>query len=131
MQRKRCKTCDYIKETDTFRSKVTDKSYTVDTFVTCKTKNVVYLIECKVCRKQYVGMTTRALHKRFNEHMSDIRNKRTQKSVAEHFNLPEHSMEDLTIMIIDQEDDANTLRKRERYWINELSTKAPKGINRR
>ena len=80
---------------------------------------------------QYVGMTTRALHERFNDHRSDIRLKK-QTSVAEHFNLPEHSMEDLTIMIIDHEDDdVKTLRERERYWINELGTMAPNGLNRR
>ena len=80
---------------------------------------------------QYVGMTTRALYERFREHRSNIIRK-TKTSVAAHFNnLPEHSMEDLTIMIIDQEDDAKTLRKREKYWINELRTKAPDGINRR
>ena len=38
-----------------------------------------------------------------------------ETSVAEHFNLPGHSMEDLTIMIIDQEDDAKKLREREGY----------------
>ena len=77
---------------------------------------------------QYVGMTKRALYVRFGEHMYDIIRK-TKTSVAAHFNLPEHSMEDLTIMITDQEDDLETLRKREKYWIDELSTKAPKGIN--
>ena len=121
-----------MKETDTFESTATGKSYRVHAFAswTCKTKCVVYLIECTNCEKQYVGMTTRALHKRFNEHMSDIMNKRTRKTVAEHFNLPGHSMEDLTIMVIDQEDDITTLREQERYWINKLGTKAH-GLNRR
>ena len=77
---------------------------------------------------QYVGMTKRALHKRFNEHRGYIKNKK-ETSVAEHFNLPGHSMGDLTIMIIDQEDDVTTLREREGYWINELKTKAPHGLN--
>ena len=39
-------------------------------------------------------------------------------------------MEDLTIMIIDQEDDVQILKRWEKYWINELRTKAPDGINR-
>ena len=53
-------------------------------------------------------------------------------SVAAHFNnLPGHSMEDLTIMIIDQDDDVEILRKRDKYWIDELSAKVPDGINRR
>ena len=78
---------------------------------------------------QYVGMTTRALYIRFREHRSDIRhNKMT--SVAAHFNLCGHSMEDFTIMIIDQEDDVEILKRRERYWINKVRTKAPDRINR-
>ena len=77
----------------------------------------------------YVGMTTRALHERFTVHRSDIRLKK-QTPVAEHFNLPGHSMEDLTIMIIDQEDDVKKLRERERYWIEKLGTKAH-GLNQR
>ena len=61
--------------------------------------------------------------------MSDIRNKRTWKSVGEHFNLRGHSKEDLTIMIIDQ--DKFEILRRERDWINKLRTKVPDGINRR
>ena len=79
---------------------------------------------------QYVGMTRKALYECFNEHMSAIRRK-TMTSVAAHFNLPGHSMEDLTIMIIDQDNDVETLKIQEKYWINELRTKAPDGINRR
>ena len=104
------------------QSTATGKSYRVraSATCTCETECVVYLIECK-CRMQYVGMTTRALYEHFREHMYDIRRK--TETVAEHFNLPGHSMEDLTIMIIDQEDDVETLRKREKYWIYELSTR--------
>ena len=118
-----------MKETDTFESTATGKSYRVHAFAswTCKTKCVVYLIECTNSEKQYIGMTG-ALHKRFNEHRGYIKNKK-ETSVAEHFNLPGHSMGDLTIMIIDQEDDVTTLREREGYWINELGTKAC-GLNR-
>ena len=107
----------YIKETDTFRSTATGIFYQVHVSAscTCKTECVVYLIGC---------MTTRALHKCFNEHGSDIRLKK-QTSVAEHFN---HSKKDLTIMIIDQEDNVKTLREREGYLINKLETKAH-GLN--
>ena len=70
---------------------------------------------------QYVGITRRALYKRFNEHIYDIKKERTWKTVAEHFNFPGHFMEDLAIMIIDQEDDVTTIRKRESYWIYELN----------
>ena len=68
-------------------------------------------------------MTKRALHKRFNEHRANIRQEKKKKeertsdikqSLAEHFT--EHSIK--YVMIIEQEDDVETLRKRERYWIN-------------
>ena len=97
---------------------------------TCKTKSVVYLIECSKCGIQYVGRTKNALQKRFTSHRSDIKHNRTWKPVAAHFNQDGHSKEDLTIMVIDQEDDVKKLRKRERHWINELETKAH-GLNRR
>ena len=88
-------------------------------------------------------MTKRALAKRFNEHRANIRRKKKEKekekekkkekrtsdkkqSLAEHFT--EHSIE--YIMIIEQVDDVKTLSKRERYWINELGTKAH-GLNLR
>ena len=98
--------------------------------VTCKTKGVVYLIECSKCGIQYVGMTKNALQTRFTSHRSDIRHEENT-SVAKHFNQDGHSMEDLTIMIIDQEDSDKKLRERERYWIKKLKTKAPHGLNRR
>ena len=80
-------------------------------------------------------MTMRALHKRFNEHRANIRQEKKKKekrtsdnkqSLAEHFT--EHSIK--YIMIIEQEDDVETLRKRERYWISELKTKTH-GLNLR
>jgi len=55
-------------------------------------------------RKQYyyVGETENALHIRLNGHRSDIRTKKTDKPVAEHFNLVGHSIKDLTIMVIEK-----------------------------
>ena len=146
-KRNHCKTCNYIKETDTFRSTHTGKSYRVNASATCtcKTECVVYLIKCKDCRVQYVGMTRRPLCKRFNEHRANIRHEKKKKekekekekkkekrtsykkqSLAEHFT--EHSIE--YIMIIEQVDDVKTLSKRERYWIDKLGTKTH-GLNRR
>ena len=54
---RRCKTYQHIKATDTFQSTVTGQAYKVCTAATCKTKNLVYLIECKKYSKQYVGET--------------------------------------------------------------------------
>ena len=126
--RRGCKTCQHIKITDTFRSSVTKKSYKVHTSVTCKTKGVVYLIECRKCPKQYVSLTKNALNIRLNGHRDDIKHKKTQKPVSECFNLPE---KDLTIMIIEKvtTNDCQTRESRRRYWIDKLGSMVPGGIN--
>ena len=110
--------------TDTFQSAVTRKFYKV-----CTGPRVwsiwsnVSGAKCSTMVWKW-GHCTSASGSTF-----DIRhNKMT--SVAAHFNRCGHSMEDLTIMINDQEDNVE-IRKRERYWIYKLRTKASDGINRR
>ena len=63
-----------------------------------------------------------------NGHRSDIRTKKVEKPVAAHFN---HSLEDLEVMAIEKidRDDTTHRRHRESYWIFELPTLAPSGMN--
>ena len=42
------------------------------------------------------------LHIRLNGYRSDIRNKKLEKPVAAHFNTPGHSIDDLSIMVIER-----------------------------
>ena len=52
----------------------------------CRTQNVVYLISCGKCGKQYVGETKGPLNIRMNGHRDDLRHKRFERSpVGEHF----------------------------------------------
>ena len=114
--------------TDTFRTTVTKLSYKVST-------SASHLQDkgCSKCGKQYVDVTKTALQKRFTSHRSDIKHNRTRKPVAAHFNQDGHSMEDLTIMVIEKilKDTVSSRSKRERYeryWINKLKTKTPNGM---
>ena len=134
---KGCKTCRHMKNTNTFRSTKGPytRPYKVRTSANCKSRGVVYLIECKKCPEQYVGSTKNALHIRLNGHRYDIGNMKIQKPVAEHFNRRGHSMEDLTIMVIEKipKRDVQTRRgreKHERKWIGTLHTLDPLGMNR-
>ena len=66
----------YIYQTavgDRFSSHVTGTSYTVNHRLDCNSRNVVYLISCKVCGVQYVGSTTTKFRLRFNNHKSRLR----------------------------------------------------------
>ena len=66
----------------------------------CRTKNVVYLIECAKCLIQYVREMENALRTRLTEHRSDINHQRLGRPVAQHFNQPHHSLKNLTIMVM-------------------------------
>ena len=53
--------CHVIQETDKFKSYVTGESYKIRQKLDCNSENVIYLVECKKCRKQGVGSTEEVL----------------------------------------------------------------------
>ena len=128
----RCKTCEHIRTAATFKSHSTGEKYSVKQFMTCKTQNLVYLIQCKRCGQQYVGQTGRALKERVNEHCREIKKKsRGRGGVAEHFCKKGHSIEDLEVMGIEAGlQNKSERRKREKHWIDVLQT-VKKGMNKR
>ena len=48
----RCKTCDHIQQADTMTKQET---YSTRGSFTCQSSNLVYLLTCSICNKQYVG----------------------------------------------------------------------------
>ena len=60
-----------------------------------------------------------------------MKTKKVEKPVAAHFNLPRHSMDDLTIMVIEKiwREDVQLRRRRESYRIHHLRSVAPEGMN--
>ena len=53
--------------------------------INCRVNNVVYILSCKQCNKQYIGETGRPFIERWKEHLYDIKVKRPYP-VARHFN---------------------------------------------
>ena len=129
--RPRCKSCVHIKTGITFKSAVTGENFRAQVTANCKTSNIVYLIECRKCNKQYVGETENPLHLRMNGHRSDYYRKLSDKPVAEHFNTIGHTFDDLTVMVIEEMHAADSARRkhRESFWIHTLRTLAPDGLN--
>jgi len=66
-------------------------------------------------------------------HRSTIKNhtKHKEKPVASHFSQPGHSVNDLTLIIIECLGTQSKFRRqfREKFWINKLDTYTPKGLN--
>ena len=132
---KRCKCCLQLQHTQVFHSKTTGKEYKIFCNVNCKTPNVVYLLDCHVCGSQYVGESVQPFNKRMNGHRSDL-TKKTLLPVSQHFVSPGHSLEDFgrsKIYIIDHNSSwkENQRQKKEIFWIRELQTLHPKGINKK
>ena len=94
----------------------------------CKAENVVYILQCALCDKIYVGQTGQRLRARFNSHKNSIDN-RPKLAVGQHFNEPGHSKADLRIGILDQ-CTREQLNYREAYWIHELKS-VDTGLNRK
>ena len=103
----------------------------------CMTRNVIYLITCTKCTSQYVGETKRTLCERMKEHLADIRHVR-DSPVARHFTSPDHDIDNFSYEIIeigtrnpDSETTTSHRREREMYWIHQLKTLFPRGMNNR
>jgi hypothetical protein len=93
-----CPKGDYVGR---IKSLVTKETYRTVTNITCETKNVIYCLICSICGKQYVGETKRSFRIRISEHLGDIRNKRTKKPIARHFNSKGHSLKCLKATILE------------------------------
>ena len=83
------------------------------------------------CAVQYVGETENALRVRLTGHRSDINHRRTDRPVARHFSQPDHSIHDLTIMVIEKihREDSNHRKRKESHWIELLRSLTPNGLN--
>ena len=129
----RCITCRYhANGSNHFQSENNKTQYKLKDKIYCKSTNLVYLITCRLCKKQYVGETGRTLRDRLNDHRSAIKNNK-KTPIAIHFNMLNHSVLDLSIMPIEliknNNSSAATRRLREQYWQLKLNTLFPYGIN--
>ena len=120
----------HIRTGITFESATTGEKFPASVTANCKTKNIVCLIECRKCKKQYVSETENPLHVRINGHRSDYYRKIADKPVEKHFNTISHSFEDLTVTIIEQIMADSALQKQwKSFWIHTLRTLAPDSLN--
>ena len=81
----RCSTCKQGLFTTSITSSSNGKTLNIKQPVTCKTKNVCYLINCRKCSQQYIGETKLQFHVRMNNHTSDIRTNKKSTGMVRHF----------------------------------------------
>jgi hypothetical protein len=134
--KKNCNWCTELQQRKGWiRSYVTRRTYRISPNTTCMTNNVIYLLSCTKCKKQYVGETKRSFVVRYKEHRRDIVKKK-DTPVAKHFSQEGHSVTDIIPNILDfmgtdpAHPKATASRKeREKYWMSRLRCLSPLGIN--
>ena len=137
-QNSKCTICPLIQKGNRFTSHYTKRSYTLKKVLLdqdCMMYNIIYLITCTKCKKQYVGETKRTLLIRTKEHLADIKHNR-DTPVAKHFNTEGHSHNHLNTLIIEYfnldlniDNTTRIRRSRESFWIYQLRTLKPLGLN--
>ena len=81
---RRCNICkNFLVLSTEFTYHATKRKYKKEVFLTCNTKNIIYLIVCKCCGKQYIGFAT-AFKERFGIGKSYINTSKTGCGVASH-----------------------------------------------
>ena len=132
-----CSTCQHSLNKTGFTLSATKVQVSIHHHLTCKTKNVLYIVECTKCqdRPQYIGKTRRTLMERGREHLNAIeKNKddgdtRSTSKMYAHFASKGHSTAHFRIFAVEQifEDDFVSM-SRERSLINRGDT-IRKGLN--
>ena len=132
---KRCSCCKHVPGTKHITSSNNGMIFPLKDKLNCLSSNIIYVISCSLCHKQYVGETGRTLRQRLNNHRSNIGCDKGDP-VADHFNLPLHNLAHITICPIQQlqylnsQHSTRVMRVRwEGHWKTALSTISPDGLN--
>ena len=127
---KRCLTCPSALTGETVPITSTSDTFTINKHLTCKSYNVIYVVTCKRCKKQYVGKTETTLNLRVNNHRSFINTKK-QDPLSRHFYTNNHTFADYQITAIDfiPYADTHTICNKETFYIKLFKTIHPSGIN--
>ena len=86
--------CDMCPKKDMpleYKGSYTGRTYTGVPPYKCGIRNIVYLITCRQCEKQYIGQTYRTYRERIIEHIGYIHRKKIDTTTGKHFHLPGHN----------------------------------------
>ena len=130
----RCSWCLLIEKTTTLTgTNDADRTFDILYTVNCQSAFVIYIIECRICKLQYVGKSETTFNLRLNNHRNHIKRGFSGCELTEHFlhNSRTHIFErDTKITIIEEikrhemhiERKKEILRSREVFWQKKLVT---------
>ena len=126
---RKCDICDnFLVFENFFISNATSRKYRIRGNLYCNSSNVIYLITCSSCNKQYVGSAVK-FKERFRLHKSDISTGKDRCGVGKHFlqKCNHNQISNLKVQLIEQVDcnmqnRDSKLWMREKYWQAQLFT---------
>ena len=131
-----CHTCVNVTRCSSVTSNTTKFVFKIRQDLHCNSKNLIYLVHCKECNKQYIGQTKRSLRLRTNNHRADIIEPKNNSSVSHHFNNGRCALVDFSITpifkcpVLDTEKETTKLRLQiEQFFIEKFKTYLPYGLN--
>ena len=123
-----------MSEGSNFRSNYSGREYSISSRFNCDSSGVVYVLNCKVCGKQYINSTFTPFRVRFNNYKSSSRKfssgiSLTQAELYKHFTEANHNgfLEDVSFQIIDRV--FGDSRLTEGFWQFKLHSFVPEGLN--
>ena len=122
---KQCPICPWVLEGKEIK---TNKcNWKINTEITCKTENLVYMIRCtkEWCKENiYIGESERSLKDRIQEHIQYIKSNNKSQATGFHFNLPGHSVHDMVVTGLEKQkkNDSEYRKERESYLIRKFNS---------
>eukprot|EP00061_Rhincodon_typus_P005952 g26084.t1 len=123
--RRRCYTCPYTSHLTSIPG--TKKTFHIRQRFTCISVNVVYCIHCSRCGLLYISETKRNIGDCFVQQLRSVRDKRGYLPVANHFNSPFHSLDNMSILGLLQYHNDATRKLEEQHLIFRLGSLQPNG----
>lgn len=123
-----CGTCSQLSERGYYSSYQTKIYYQIPDIYSCNSHHVIYLLECKVCQKQYVGETHTTIRQRMLHHRN-MSKTATNRPLYSHILNHRATFEIYSLTIIDQVMNLIERKSKETYYIKLLKTKVPFGFN--
>ena len=83
--------CTQVLNTQTFMSQQTKRTFNILHKLTCQSQYVIYLMECILCKIQYVGKSKTLFNLRLNNHRKDVNNPKAIPA-SNHFKIHGHNL---------------------------------------
>ena len=127
----RCKvSCPILKESRSFSSTNTGKTYKIRQKLTCESDWLIYLATCRKCKGQYVGKSKTIFKKRHSNHKCEIKNQ--IGGLGHHYGGSSPcGYQDLSIQLIEQVEvkTLDFLAERELFWQHQIRAYVQNGKN--